>query len=152
LPERLNIRNLNPAVDKKYHILISGVMWCGVGIMLMSFAAGWLFTYQGKEKILFASAGLLASLPVHLFGFIKIAEKNIARLMLYTSPRCVFSFMTFKSWLTVIVMMAMGIGLRHSQIPKHYLAILYIAIGGGLFLSGTVYLKNVIRLFLKIKS
>ena len=151
MPDSLNIKKLNPAVDKKYHILISGIMWCGVGIMLMSYAAGWLFGYQGKGVLLLAAAGILAGLLVHLLGFLKIAEKNIARLMLYTSPRCVFSFMTFKSWFTVIIMMAMGIGLRHSQIPKQFLAVIYIAIGGGLFLSGTIYLKNAIRLFLKIR-
>ena len=152
MPDGLNIKKLNPAVDKKYHILISGLMWCGVGVMLMSFAAGWLFAYQGKGKLLFAAAGLLAAFLVHLFGFSKIAEKNIARLMLYNTPRCVFSFMTFKSWFTVIVMMGMGIGLRNSPLPKQFLAILYIAIGGGLFLSGTVYLKNAIRVFLKNRS
>jgi hypothetical protein len=152
LPERLNIRKLNPAVDKKYHILISGLMWCGVGIMLISFATGWIFNYNGTGKLVFASAGVLLALPIHFFGFSKLAGKNIVRLMLYTSPRCVFSFMTFKSWITVIIMMAMGIGLRHSQIPKQYLAVLYIAIGAGLFLSGTIYLKNGIRLFLNHRS
>ncbi|MBU0510786.1 MAG: hypothetical protein KJ638_03670 [Chloroflexi bacterium] len=36
-------------------------------------------------------------------------------------------------------MIAMGITLRHSPIPKHLPAVLYIGIGGGLFLSSLFY-------------
>jgi hypothetical protein len=123
-------------------------MWCGVGIMLISFAVIWLFAYKGERAILFAAAGVISALPVHFLGFSKIAQKNIARIMLYNTPRCIFSFMTFRSWLTVFVMMAMGIGLRGSSLPKEYLAILYIAIGTGLLLSGITYMKRGIMLFM----
>ncbi len=39
-----------------------------------------------------------------------------------------------------------GVLLRHSAIPKPYLAILYAAIGGGLFLSSFVYYGQLQRM------
>ena len=55
--------------------------------------------------------------------------------------KCVFSFMTWKSYVIVAVMVAMGALLRHSPIPKPYLAILYIGIGLALLLSSIRYLR-----------
>ncbi len=55
--------------------------------------------------------------------------------------RCVFAFQSWKSYLIVVIMIAMGIGLRHSPIPKPYLSVLYIGIGLALILSSFRYLK-----------
>jgi hypothetical protein len=46
-------------------------------------------------------------------------------------------------------MVALGITLRHSSIPKQYLSILYNGIGLGLFLSGIRYFRNSIKLMLE---
>ncbi len=55
--------------------------------------------------------------------------------------KCVFSFITWKSYVVVAVMVAMGALLRHSPIPKPYLSILYIGIGLALLLSSIRYLR-----------
>ena len=49
--------------------------------------------------------------------------------------------MSWKSYLLLGVMMALGIGLRHSPLPKPYLAVLYIGIGLALVLSSVRYLR-----------
>ena len=141
------IEKLNPRADKKILILMAGIMWCGVGVMLMSFAASWLGLYEGKGVLLYYSAGFLAAMPIHHFGFLKLADKNLARLLPLKEKRCLFSFITWKSYLIIVVMMAMGISMRHSSIPKQYLSILYNGIGLGLFLSGIRYFRNSIKLF-----
>jgi hypothetical protein len=132
----------NPAVDKKFLILLAGAAWCGVGIMLISFAISWLTDYQGKGRFLFYLAGFLAAMPIHHFGFLKLVNKNLCRLMPITEKRCLFSFITWKSYLIIVVMVSMGIALRHSAIPKQWLSILYNGIGLGLFLSGTRYFRT----------
>jgi hypothetical protein len=132
---------LNPAVDKKFLILLAGAVWCGVGIMLISFAISWLTDYQGKGRFLFYMAGFLAAMPIHHFGFLKLVNKNLLRLMPITEKRCLFSFITWKSYLIIVLMVSMGIALRHSPIPKQYLSILYNGIGLGLFLSGIRYFR-----------
>ena len=48
----------------------------------------------------------------------------------------------WRSYLIVIVMIAMGIDLRHSPLPKPYLAVLYGGIGMALVLSSVRYLRH----------
>jgi hypothetical protein len=144
----MNWDTFKPAVDKKVLVLLSGLMWCGVGIMLITFAVTWLYVYTGSGTIFFYLAGFLAAMPIHHFGFLKIADKNLKRLLPITEKKCVFSFMTWRSYLIVLVMVSMGIALRHSAIPKQYLSILYNGIGLALFLSGIRYLRFTVQLVL----
>jgi len=141
------IDRFNPRVDKKILILIAGILWCGVGVMLISFAETWLTRDEGKGIIIYYAAGFLAAIPIHLFGFLKLADKNLARLLPLKEKRCLFSFITWKSYLVILIMMTMGITMRHSSIPKQYLSVLYNGIGLGLFLSGIRYLRKGISLF-----
>lgn len=142
----MNIAKLNPAVDKKILVLLAGLMWCGVGIMLVAFAVSWLNKYEGSGRLIFYLCGFTAAMPIHFFGFIKIAEKNLNRLMPITEKKCVFSFMTWRSYFIVIIMVSMGIALRHSAIPKQFLSVLYNGIGLALFLSGLTYMRFFVKL------
>jgi hypothetical protein len=117
-----------------------------VGVMLISFAVSWLNHYDGRGRILFYAAGMLAGMPIHFMGFMKLAQKNIARLMALQGKKCIFSFITWKSYLIIIIMVTLGITLRHSSIPKQYLSILYNGLGIGLFLSGTLYIMTSFKL------
>jgi hypothetical protein len=144
----MDLRKFTPVADKKILILLPGVMWCGVGVMLVSFAVSWLSPYPRNEEFFYFLAGFIAAMPIHHFGFLKIVDKNLKRLLPLTEKRCVFSFMTLKSYLTVLVMVAMGIALRHSSLPKRYLSVLYNGIGLALFLSGIRYF----RFFFKLLS
>jgi len=135
----MKFNRLVPVVDKKILVLLSGIMWCGVGIMLVGFAATWLSHFH--RKMIYYFTGFLFAMPVHHFGFLKIAAKNLSRLMPITEKKSFFSFMTWKSYIIVIIMMSLGITLRHSGIPKNYLSVLYICIGLALFLSGLRYLR-----------
>lgn len=137
----MNLRKFTPAVDKKILILLAGLMWCGVGVMLIRYAVLWLSAFSIKEQVFFYLIGFMAALPIHFFGFIRIARKNLRRLMPMEVKKCVFSFMTWRSYLIVLFMVSLGITLRHSSLPKQYLSILYNGIGLALFLSGTRYLK-----------
>lgn len=137
----MNIRKFTPRVDKRILVLLAGLMWCGVGIMLVRYAVLWLSSIDGKEQFYFYTAGLLSGILIHHFGFLKIADKNLKRLLPLTEKKCLFSFMTWKSYIIVLIMVSVGIGLRHSSIPKPYLSILYIGIGLGLFLSGIRYFR-----------
>ena len=142
----MDLAKLNPAVDKKILVLLAGLMWCGVGIMLMVFAVTWLNRYEGSGKLIFYLCGFIAAMPIHFFGFIKIAEKNLNRLLPLTEKKCVFSFMTWRSYFIVIIMVSMGIALRHSVIPKQFLSVLYNGIGLALFLSGLQYMRFFVKL------
>jgi hypothetical protein len=54
--------------------------------------------------------------------------------------------MTLRSYILVIVMMTLGITLRHSSIPRDWLSIIYNGIGFGLALSSVSYFNSYISL------
>jgi hypothetical protein len=72
---------LNPRADKKILILIAGIMWCGVGVMLMSFAATWLGRYEGKGLLFYYAAGFIAAMPIHHFGNWRIKTFHVCFLL-----------------------------------------------------------------------
>ena len=135
------IDKIKPAVDKSALIFLSFFVWVVVGTMLLLFAYFWLNASQGKRSFLFAAAGVGAALVIHHFGFLKIVDKNLGRILPMQGKKCAFSFMTWKSYIIVAVMVTIGTLLRHSAIPKTYLSILYIGIGLSLILSSIRYLR-----------
>lgn len=123
-------------------IFIAGLMWCAVGIMLLHYSVTWLIQAGVSQGIIFLIAGLTVAYPVYRYGFLRLALKNLNRLAALDEPRCLFSFITWKSYLIVPVMVAMGIGLRHSALPRTYLSVIYNGIGLGLFSSGITYIRS----------
>jgi hypothetical protein len=137
----MDLRKFTPRADKRVLIFLAGLMWCGVGVMLIRYAVTWLSILSITEQIIFYVIGFSAALLIHLYGFSRIADKNLKRLLPMEVKKCVFSFMTWKSYLIVLFMVSLGITLRHSSLPKQYLSIVYNGIGLALFLSGIKYLK-----------
>jgi hypothetical protein len=134
---------LNPQVKKIWLQVMAGLSWSAVGIMLIIFALSWLKLASDSIRIfLLISGGTLAA-GIYLWGFSKIARKNIIRIEAYVKDKvCLFAFQKWSSYPLVLVMINLGIYLRkYSPLPKNMLAVLYIGIGGGLFLSSVHYHK-----------
>ncbi len=132
---------MKPAVDKSVLIFLSGSMWVAVGTMLLYLSYSWLNAAHAQNSFLFAGVGAAAALVIHHFGFLKIVDKNLGRILPLEGKQCVFSFMPWKSYILVAVMITMGMLLRGSPIPKTYLSVFYIGIGLSLILSSMRYLR-----------
>jgi hypothetical protein len=137
-----------PAVRKVWLQILAGVLWLGIGIMLISIASRWLKLVTIPVELLLIVAGLALATPIYLFGFSKMAKKNIHRIGSMAGERvCLFAFQGWKSYPLVAIMIALGIYLRvYSPFPKPLLAILYMGIGGGLFGSSLHYFAHVRRM------
>lgn len=134
-----------PGVEKHILLLIAGLIWIAVGSMLLCFSYFWLRDAERNMVMLMAGSGIVISLFVHHFGFLRVVDNNLGRILPMQGKRCVFSFMTWKSYILVLVMAATGILLRRSPIPRTYLSVLYIGIGAALILSSIRYLRFLIR-------
>ena len=134
-----------PAVEKPVLLFMAGALWIAVGAMLLTFAYHWMRSSREGFSFLGVFAGVVLALVIHHFGFLRIVDKNLNRIMPMKGKRCLFSFMTWKSYATVAVMAGTGIFLRHSSIPKSYLAIFYTGIGLALILSSVRYLRILFR-------
>ncbi len=131
-----------PAVDRKWLLLLSGLMWSGVGILLNSFAIRWLRYYEGWPLIVSVACGIVLGLAIAFFGFRKVAITNIQRILKMPDSSCVFAFQKWQSYILIPVMMSMGIFLRHTAIfPRLFLASIYMGIGSALFISSINYYR-----------
>ena len=113
--------------------------------MLIGFTFGWLRPVVILTMLLLVIAGLLLATFTFLFGFSKIAKKNIKRINdLEGEKVCLFAFQGWTSYPLVLFMISLGIYLRtYSSFPKPLLAILYIGIGGGLLSASIHYFATI---------
>lgn len=135
------LSKLKPGLPKGWLLFFAGAMWVDAGSLLISYTFVWLENLKVITQIGFVATGVILALTIYKFGFSKLGEKNIKRIMNIESDRpCVFAFQQWSSYPVVIFMISLGIFLRkYSPIPKMYLAILYIGIGGSLFLASFQY-------------
>ena len=134
----IDIDKYKPTVTNTFLLFLAGIVWECVGIMLLFLAFSWLSITSNTDFYLYSGAGILLALLVHHFGFLKIVDKNLKRILQMNG---LFSFIPWKSYLVIVAMVAMGALLRHSMIPKKDLAILYIGIGLALILSSVRYVR-----------
>ncbi|PKP30583.1 MAG: hypothetical protein CVU00_13535 [Bacteroidetes bacterium HGW-Bacteroidetes-17] len=120
-------------------------MWFGVGIFLNTYAYSWLNREFELLHFFYIGAGILLGITIHRFGFSKVAQKNIFRISRLPDKPCIFSFMAWKSYFLVLIMIGFGITLRLSPIPKNYLSIVYIGIGLALILSSLKYFQSALK-------
>ncbi len=115
--------------------------------MLCNLAYGWLLPVASPQVLWMTLAGILLAAAIYYFGFSKLAKKNIQRITDMAGEKiCIFAFQEWTSYPLIVVMIGLGLSFRIlSPIPKPYLAILYIGIGGGLFLSSLSYYKHLLR-------
>jgi len=141
----MDIHKYKPAVAKGVLLFLAGGLWFAVGLMLLFMAITWLREIADGSWYVYAGAGGLLAMFFHHFVFLRIVDKNLARLLPEAEKRCLFSFMPWKSYLMIPVMIAMGVVLRHSSFPKPYLSVIYMGIGLALVLSSVRYLRYFLK-------
>jgi len=132
---------IKPAVTKTVLLFLAGGMWFAVGLLLLNYACHWLSAASYRTAWISAGTGVLLALAVHHCAFLRIVDKNIARILPMADKKCLFAFITWRSYLIIVLMVAMGTLLRHSALPKHYLAVVYIGMGLALMLSSLRYFR-----------
>ena len=122
--------------------------------MLLSLAYGWLKTAPTGIAALLTLLDVLLANCIYIFGFSKLAAKNIRRIeSLPGQKNCLFAFQEWGSYPLVLVMISLGIFLRHySPIPKPLLASVYIGIGGGLLAASLHYYVHLVQKHLAAHS
>lgn len=135
----MELAKFKPAVPKYILMAMAGLLWTTVGLGLCRLGYKWVSLLPGTRAVSFGLAGMILALIAYRFGFSGIAAKNIERLCLLPSKGCLFAFQAWRSYLIIGLMIGLGLVLRHSQIPKTYLAIVYFAVGGALILASFRY-------------
>jgi small-conductance mechanosensitive channel len=142
------IEKFAPAVDKRFLIVLSGITWSIVGIILCNLAVNWLLQSTFYKGIWLGLAGIVLSLLIHHFGFLRLVDRNIERILSKKDKVCIFAFQAWKSYLIVAIMVGMGIALKRSPLPKPYLSVIYIGFGGAMIFSSIRYYRVFLKLIL----
>ena len=140
------IQKYKPGVKRRWLIFLAGIAWFGVGVLLIDKA---YIRYQSEHFniFLFISSGFLFSLIIHHFRFLRIADKNLKRILEMEGLHCIFGFIKWQSYVLILVMISFGIIMRKAHTPIVYMAILYLTIGLALIFSSVRYF----RFFMKEK-
>jgi hypothetical protein len=138
-------KKLTPAMSKTWLYSLAGLLWSAVGIFLCGLTTKWLAPLGIDLKACFILGGVVLALCIYRFGFSRLADKNIRRIESIPNPKvCIFAFQKWTSYPLILVMIALGIFLRkYSPIPKPWLALLYIGIGGSLLLASFYYYQEI---------
>jgi hypothetical protein len=78
--------------------------------------------------------------------FKKLVDRNLQRITGLKDRPCVFSFVSWKSYLLIVVMASLGIFLRNSIIPLEYLSVVYLGVGFAMVISGMQYFTAAVRM------
>ncbi|MBI5623842.1 MAG: hypothetical protein HY924_08695 [Elusimicrobia bacterium] len=130
---------LKLAVSRHWLFRLAGALWFAVGLGLASAGVSWLAPLPLVEALRLAFLGLFLAWGMHLALFRRIRDRNIERIQGLPESVCLFAFQAWRSWLLVLVMMLLGVLLRHSPLPREILAVLYLMMGGALALSSFRY-------------
>ena len=136
--------SFKPAVRRRWLLVLAGLLWSGVGLGLCKAAWLWLAVFpMGKRGGLYL-VGMMGAWAAWRLAFSAIAQKNIRRLNRLSEKPCLFAFQTWKSYFLIVFMIGLGVLLRHSPLPKSWLAVVYAAIGGALVLASGHYYRTLL--------
>lgn len=136
-----------PAVSRKALILSAGLFWVIGGIVLV-IRAGLILREGALDIVWPAALGVVIGSIKHRLVFSKLVALNVRRIRELSPHKdkvCLFAFQSFESYLFVILMIGLGIGLRYIGLPGNILATVYVAIGTGLLLSSVSYFGSAKR-------
>lgn len=126
--------HLKPAVKTKTLLLLSALLWTGIGGMLL---AKGLFRLGGEVE--YKTVIVLAAAVA---GFIKArlmidpaAIRGVSRIENFEDGTCLGAVYSVKTWLLVLCMMGMGGILRNSGLPMGILSFIYQTIGVALLIA-----------------
>ena len=127
--------SLHPRVSRHWLFLLAGVMWTGVGVMLLVRAGIWLAAMSLQWQTGLALASALIAFLFYRFMFTNTVARNIRRVCGLPDPVCVFAFNSPKGYVLIVFMITLGVLLRRSGLDPRLLALVYASMGGALLLA-----------------
>ena len=113
-----------------------------IGAFLISLATKWGYQFPVKLLVIYALIGLIVGLLIRTYGFSRIVQRNVARIEAMDMKASIFAFQALSSYLLVVVMMSMGMYIRHSALLPMALKVPgYYSIGTALFTSSVGYYR-----------
>jgi hypothetical protein len=133
-------------VPRYWLFILSGLLWSIAGSILLWRAIGWIADIPIEGEIVTESVGMGLGIVLFFVSFKKIAQRYRSRISSLPEKVAVYKFISRKSALMILGMVTFGIILRLSPFPKHYLAVLYTAMGETLWFGSFLFYTSWIKM------
>lgn len=131
-------------VSRPVHLKLAFLIWALVGAGLMT--AGVRFVIVSNASGLATGVGCVLALAVGFakgsFVLPKIARKNSARIHQLPVKSPLYTTFSPKSWLLVLLMIAIGRTIRALGGAPLFVGVIYLAVGFALLLGSRTYLTG----------
>ena len=101
-----------PAASAQLHLLLAALMWTVVGALLLLFGLRWTWAGHSWYTSLLLALAIVAGLLKARFVLRRTAGRAIERIRTRGDGRCLGGFLSWQSWLFVLLMMGAGRLLR----------------------------------------
>ncbi len=132
-PESSVVKSLlhryKPAARARTHLLAAALVWTVVGTALAGVGLHWCLGAASVWPAVLIAAGIAAGIVKARLVLVRAADRNADRVLARGDGRCLFGFLSWRGWLLVPAMMALGYALRHSPLPRPVVGLIYVAIG-----------------------
>jgi len=133
-----------PAVSRQALVKTAGLLWLLAGLVLFIKGIIWLQEVTFNPYFILAGGIILGLVKSH-YILSRLAKNNIERIHILSPQKekiCIFAFQAIKSYLIVVIMIAVGVILRKLDIPISWLSLVYLTIGSALTLSSLKYFSK----------
>ena len=137
--------------EKKISLILVGLIWLAVGIYLGITGTNWMLGLGlGKKLIIFLAISTIIGLLKGKFALKKVASRYYKRAdtIQFNKSDILTGWVRIlgpKGFILIGLMMAMGIFLRHSNIDRPILGIVYLAVGIALVYASKIFFENKIQ-------
>ena len=146
------MEKLKPLVSRHWLFALAGMMWTGVGVMLIWRAWTWLAKMDANWFWPILLLGSIVAVGFYYFMFTKTVRKNILRICGLPDPVGLLAFNSPKGYILILFMIALGITLRRSSLDRRILALVYVGMGGALLLASLHFYRQFIRVKVHSKA
>lgn len=133
------IDHYKPAASKRTHAMLAASVWTLIGAGLLTAGIAWGRSSDGRWFLLLLAIATGVGLLKAHFALRKTADRMIERISRRGEGRCLGGFLSWRMWLFVLGMMALGRALRTGILPQPIVAFVYQAVGVAL-LTGAISL------------
>lgn len=139
---------------------ISGVIWMGIGLFLLTLGLNYLVQSSLSDRSYFFNAlswfigvkelAIVALMVFALFlgslkaktVFGKVVVKNVKRIRSFPNPTEFTNIYGFKYFVLIAFMMFLGVVLRYFEVPLDIRGVIDVAVGSALVRGGIFYFRN----------
>jgi hypothetical protein len=114
------------------HLFAAALLWSMVGLGLCSAGTFWILTSGSARSVPILILAILVGLAKERFVLRRTARRIAERIERRGDGRCIGGFLSWKSWILVLAMMALGRLLRASPLSPIARGAIYAAVGAAL--------------------